>query len=62
LLGRKTDLADALGLIMPGVLLVVALRAALVGADWRWIALPLALSLPFHLFDLGRRVRSRRPD
>jgi hypothetical protein len=55
-------LADALGLIMPGVLLVVALRAALVGADWRWIALPLALSLPFHLFDLGRRVRSRRPD
>ena len=44
---------------LPGALLVLALRAALVGADWRWIALPLALSWPFHLIDVRRRLTSR---
>lgn len=40
---------------MPGVLLLLALRAALVGADWPWIALALSASFPFHLADLARR-------
>jgi hypothetical protein len=42
---------------LPGALIVLALRAALVGADWRWIALPLALSWPIHLLDLRMRRR-----
>lgn len=43
----------------PGVLMLVALRGALTGSDWWWIALPLALSFPVHLADLVRSQRSR---
>lgn len=45
-----------LGLIGPAVLIVLGLRAALVGAGWWWIALPLAASLPLHLMDLRTRL------
>jgi hypothetical protein len=41
-----------------GALLVVAVRLALVGAAWRWIALALALSLLAHGYDLSLRLRS----
>lgn len=41
--------------LMPGVLMLVALRAALTGLDWIWIAMPLALSFPVHLLDLRRQ-------
>jgi hypothetical protein len=34
---------------------LLALRAALTGANWMMIALWLALSLPAHLADLWRR-------
>lgn len=62
-LARRLTLADAVGLVLPGLLIVLGLRAAMVGAHWPWIAAPLALALPVHLFDLGRRLRSsRRPD
>ena len=37
-------------------LIVLGLRAALTGADWWWIALPLGLSLPLHLLDLRARL------
>lgn len=47
--------ADAMLLLAPAALIVLALRAALVGADWPWIALPLALAFPAHLADLARR-------
>ncbi|HVF94008.1 MAG TPA: hypothetical protein VM900_06810 [Sphingomonas sp.] len=46
---------DAMLRLMPGVLMLVALRGALTGLDWYWIALPLALSFPVHLADLARR-------
>lgn len=39
----------------PGALMIVALRFALTGAAWPWIALPLLLSFPVHLADLRRR-------
>ena len=39
----------------PAVLMMLALRSSLIGADWPWIALPLALSFPLHLADLRRR-------
>lgn len=41
----------------PGVCLLLALRAALIGADWPWVALALAASFPVHLLDLRRRTR-----
>lgn len=41
--------------LMPGVLLLVALRLALSGSGWEWIALAVAASFPFHIADLVRR-------
>lgn len=43
--------------LMPGVMLLLAIRAALIGAEWPWVALLIAASFPFHLIDL--RLRSR---
>ena len=44
--------------LMPGVFLLVALRLALTGAEWHWIALAVAASFPFHITDLVRRRRA----
>ena len=52
---RRVPLLTALGVVLPGVLFVIALRGALTGAAWPAIALPLALSFPVHLMDLARR-------
>ena len=41
---------------LPGALIVVALRGALLGAGWPAIALPLALSWPAHLWDMRLRA------
>lgn len=49
--------ADALLRLAPGALMLVALRGALTGQDWRWIALPLLASFPIHLADLARARR-----
>lgn len=46
---------DAALRLAPGALMLLALRGALTGLDWPWIALPLALSFPAHLADLARR-------
>ncbi len=43
-------------LLGPAALIVLGLRAALTGAEWWWIALPLAASLPLHLMDLSARL------
>lgn len=51
---------DALLRLLPGALMIVALRAALVGAGWQWVALALALSFPAHLADLAGRPRRVR--
>ncbi|MEM7664994.1 MAG: hypothetical protein AAF250_03990 [Pseudomonadota bacterium] len=51
--------ARILGLIGPAAFIVLALRAALVGAGWEWVAALLALSLPFHLIDLRTRLSER---
>ena len=39
----------------PGVFLLLALRMALTGAGWAWIAVFLAASFPFHIADIVRR-------
>ena len=41
--------------ILPGVAMMLALRAALTGAGWQWIAIWLTVSLPLHLADLRHR-------
>lgn len=48
--------ADVLPALLPGVLILLAVRAALTGAGWQWIALWLTASLPAHLWDLRRRL------
>lgn len=53
-LRQRWPLMAILCRLMPGTLMVLALRAALAGHDWVWIAVPLTLSFPFHLIDLRR--------
>lgn len=53
--GRGLPPADLAALLLPGVGLLLALRAALVGAWWGWTALALLAALLAHLADVGRR-------
>ncbi len=46
-------------MLLPAALIVLGLRAALVGAAWPWISLPVALSFPVHLADVFARSRKR---
>lgn len=48
--------------VMPGAMMMLALRAALTGQGWMWIAVPLTLSFPFHLADLrfGPGLRAKK--
>lgn len=52
---RRRAPARASTAVLPGVCLLLALRAALTGSGWVWVAVWLALSLPAHLADLARR-------
>lgn len=56
--GKGWSWGQVIGLLGPAALIVLGLRAALVGAQWWWIALPLAASLPLHLIDLRTRLES----
>ena len=60
---RRTGGGVAAGDLLPnlaaGFCLLLALRAALGGAAWRWIGLALFGSLLAHLLDLRRRWRRR---
>ena len=56
---RRTSLgpasADMLIMLLAGLCLLLALRAALTGAYWLWVAGFLAAALVAHLADLRRR-------
>jgi hypothetical protein len=54
-LGRGPRPADILAMLLPGVCLMLALRAALTGAWWGAIAVALAAAFLAHLADLSRR-------
>jgi len=41
--------------LLPGMLILLAVRAALTEAAWPWVALALAASFPAHVADLRRR-------
>ena len=57
---RQWDISAILGLLGPAALIVLGLRAALVGAPWYWVSLPVALAFPLHLLDLRNRSRDER--
>ena len=56
---RRTPLgpapADIVAMLLAGLCLLLALRAALTGADWFWVAAFLFAALIAHLADLRRR-------
>ena len=52
---RGIRLADLLINLASGTCLLFALRAALTGQSWEWIAAALAASLLGHVLDLSRR-------
>jgi hypothetical protein len=55
--GRGLAPAAFLPFLLAGGCLMLALRAALVGAAWPWMALALLGALLAHLLDLRRRWR-----
>lgn len=58
---RGRSPVDLFWMLLPAALILLALRAALVGAPWPWIAGALALSFPAHLADLMRRKKNAGP-
>lgn len=60
LIWRGRRALNVFAALVPAVLMMVALRAALTGADWPWIAVPLAAAFPVHLLDLKLRRLSRK--
>jgi hypothetical protein len=52
---RRRPLSEVILTLGPGACLLLALRCALTGAPWPWIALWLAASFPLHLADVIRR-------
>jgi hypothetical protein len=57
--GRGIAPLDLLGNLLAGLCLLLALRAALAGAAWGWIAAWLSVALIAHLLDLQRRWKTQ---
>ncbi len=58
-IGGGTAGSAAVGLmLLPGVCLLLAVRAALAGAPWPWVPTALAAALVAHLLDLRSRWHS----
>ena len=56
-LGHGPTLVSLLPVLASGFLLLLAVRAALTGAPWPWVALPLTAALFTHILDLASRWR-----
>lgn len=56
LTGRGLALRALIANLLAGGFLLLALRAALVGADWTWVAASLFAALLAHLADLATRL------
>ena len=56
--GRALRPLDVLGQLLAGLLLMLAVRCALTGADYRWTLVLVSASFPAHIFDLLRRSRA----
>ncbi len=62
LVRRRGGRMAALGLggyLLSGAFLLIALRAALTGAAWIWIAAPLLAAFVVHLVDLRGRLAAQ---
>ncbi|MGK7866209.1 hypothetical protein [Falsiroseomonas sp. E2-1-a20] len=57
--GRGLAPLAVAGLVLPGVAFALALRAALTGAGWGWVAAALVAAFLTHAFDLAVRLRPR---
>ncbi|MGG5811054.1 hypothetical protein [Falsiroseomonas sp. CW058] len=55
--GRGPSPGAVMALVLPGAALVLALRVALTGGWWGWVALCLLAALAAHLADLRGRWR-----
>ena len=53
--GRGLSTVQALVSLSAGAALLLALRSALLGSPWPWIALWLVVALAAHLFDIRSR-------
>lgn len=53
--GRGPTLGSIVGTLLPGLFLMLAVRGAIVGEEWIWLALYLLAALVAHLMDLARR-------
>ena len=53
--------ADIIPALLPAVLMMIALRAALTGMAWPFISIPLALAFPVHIYDLRCRRMLAKP-
>jgi uncharacterized membrane protein len=53
--GKKRGTRTVVLTILPGAAMMLALRAALTGAGWQWVAIWLTVSLPLHLADMRHR-------
>jgi len=54
--GRRMGDLGLAGYLLSGALLLLALRVALAGGAWIWIAACLAMAFLVHLIDLRRRL------
>lgn len=52
---RGQKWADIIPVLLPAILMMLGLRAALTGLAWPFVSVPLALAFPVHLYDLRRR-------
>ena len=52
---RRRPAGTVMLALAPGALLLLAVRAALTGSAWWWVALAITAALPVHLADLRRR-------
>jgi hypothetical protein len=52
---RRQNWADIVPALLPAVLMMLGLRAALTDMAWPFVSAPLALAFPVHLYDLRRR-------
>jgi hypothetical protein len=55
--GRGPGLAPLLPFLLAGAAFALALRAALTGAGWAFVALPLLAAFAAHVWDIARRWR-----
>lgn len=55
--GRGISLHAVLPFLLAGAAFALSLRAALTGAGWPWVAVPLIGALVAHLWDLVARWR-----